>query len=191
VSEPLTRRSLLQIGAATTGTALIGAAAVAAAGPAGATPTARLFVHGVASGDPLPDSVILWTRVTPQATATPGSGRGPVVPVSWEMSADVSFRRIARSGAASAGPAADHTVKVDVRGLAPATTYWYRFRCQGVVSPVGRTRTAPADRADVPRLRMAVVSCANLQAGWFSAYRHLAARRDIDVVVHLGDYLYE
>jgi alkaline phosphatase D len=191
VIEPLSRRSLLQIGAATTGTALVGAAAVSAAGPAGATPSSPVFVHGVASGDPLPDSVILWTRVTPQPTATPGSGRGPVVSVVWEMAADPSFARIARSGSVSAGPAADHTVKVDVRGLAPATSYWYRFRCQGVVSPVARTRTAPADGAAVPRLRMAVVSCANLQAGWFSAYRHLAARRDLDVVVHLGDYLYE
>ena len=82
-------------------------------------------------------------------------------------------------------------MKVDARGLDPATTYWYRFRAQGTTSPAGRTRTAPAEDADVPRLRMAVVSCANMQAGWFTAYRHLAERRDLDLVVHLGDYFYE
>ena len=188
--EPLTRRSLLQIGAATTGTALVGAAAVAAAGPASAGGTPA-FVHGVASGDPLPDSVILWTRVTPRPGDGPGSGSGPVVPVTWEVATDAAFRRIVRSGTVRTGPDRDHTVKVDVGGLQPATGYWYRFRCAGAVSPAGRTRTAPAAGAVVSRLRMAVVSCANMQAGWFTAYRHLAARRDLDLVVHLGDYLYE
>ncbi|WP_209313688.1 alkaline phosphatase D family protein [Blastococcus sp. TF02A_35] len=186
----LTRRRALQLAAAT-GTGL---AAVAAAGPAAATPkhpSSPVFRHGVASGDPLPGSVLLWTRVTPSEAAAPGSGAGPDAEVSWEVAADAGFRRVVRRGVARTGRGRDHTVKVDAGGLSPATTYWYRFRCRGATSPVGRTRTAPAPGAAVPRLRMAVLSCANLQAGWFSAYRHLAARTDLDVVLHLGDYLYE
>lgn len=188
---PLSRRTALQL-AAVTGTGL---AAASVAGPAAATPPARsrpgVFGHGVASGDPLPDGVLLWTRVTPTAAATPGSGAGPQVDVAWQVATDPAFRRIVRRGTVTTGPARDHTVKVDVRGLSPATTYWYRFTFGGTTSPVGRTRTAPAPSARPARLRMAVVSCANLQAGWFTAYRHLAARTDLDLVVHLGDYLYE
>ena len=187
MNQPLTRRRALQLGAAT-GTGLVG---VALAGPAEAAPGRPSFLHGIASGDPLPDSVILWTRVTPEPAATPGSGTGPTVAVDWEIATDPRFARIVGSGTVAAGAAADHTVKVDAGGLAPATSYWYRFRCRGAVSPVGRTRTAPDPGAAVPRLRMAVVSCANLQAGWFTAYRHLAARTDLDLVLHLGDYLYE
>ncbi|NEK85146.1 alkaline phosphatase [Blastococcus saxobsidens] len=185
----LTRRRALQLATATGA----GLAAVAATGPASASPKASspVFRHGVASGDPLPGAVLLWTRVTPTPAATPGSGRGPAVDVGWEVATDPGFRRIVRRGTTSTGPARDHTVKVDAGGLSPATTYWYRFRCRGTASPVGRTRTAPAAEAPVARLRMAVVSCANLQAGWFTAYRHLAARGDLDLVVHLGDYLYE
>ena len=164
------------------------AGAAPARKPASALPR---FLHGVASGDPLPDAVVLWTRVTPRPGDDPGSGRGPVVEVTWEVSTDARFRRIVRSGTVSTGPDRDHSVKVDATGLASGTWYFYRFRCQGVTSPVARTRTAPALDAAVPRLRMAVVSCANWQAGWFSAYRHLAKRQDIDVVLHLGDYLYE
>jgi alkaline phosphatase D len=194
--QPFSRRRALQL-AAVTGAGL---AATAVAGTAGATgPAVRrapsavsgVFLHGVASGDPLPDAVILWTRVTPVATATPGSGVGPAVTVEWEIAEDDDFDRIVLHGEARTGPERDHTVKVDARGLDPATTYWYRFRTQGTTSPAGRTRTAPDADADVPRLRMAVVSCANMQAGWFTAYRHLAERRDLDLVVHLGDYFYE
>ena len=186
----LTRRRALQLAAA----AGAGLAAVTATGPASASPKAAassVFRHGVASGDPLPGAVLLWSRVTPDPAATPGSGAGPEVDVGWEVATDPGFRRVVRRGTSSTGPARDHTVKVDAVGLSPATTYWYRFRCRGATSPVGRTRTAPAADAPVARLRMAVVSCANLQAGWFTAYRQLAARDDLDLVVHLGDYLYE
>ncbi|CAL9349204.1 Phospholipase D [Streptomyces sp. enrichment culture] len=151
----------------------------------------EVFGHGVASGDPLPDAVVLWTRVTPTPEAQPGSGTGPTVPVRWEVAADREFRRVVRRGSATAGPQGDHTVKVDVDGLDAATTYWYRFVCEGRTSPVGRTRTAPAPGAAVSSLRFGVVSCANYMAGFFSAYRHLAARSDLDAVLHLGDYLYE
>jgi len=189
VTDALSRRSVLQLGAAATGSAVVGVAL--AASPASAAPATAVFAHGVASGDPLPDAVVLWTRVTPTAEATPGSGRGPVVDVIWEVALDPRFRRTVATGVVATGPERDHTVKVDADGLDPATSYWYRFRCQGRTSAVGRTRTAPAHGAPVKRLRMAVVSCSNLQAGWFTAYRHLAARTDIDVVLHLGDYLYE
>ena len=149
------------------------------------------FLHGVASGDPLPRAVVLWTRVTPTPDATPGSGRGPRVTVTWEVATDRRFRHVVRRGRTTTGPARDHTVKVDVTRLRPGTAYYFRFSAPGATSPVGRTRTAPARTATPDRLRFGVVSCANLQAGWFSAYRHLAARDDLDAVIHLGDYLYE
>lgn len=158
---------------------------------AAVTATAGTFQHGVASGDPLPAGVLLWTRVTPTPDAVPGSGLGPDVTVHWEIATDLRFRRVAARGQVRTGAWRDHTVKVDVAGLAPATTYWYRFRLGQQTSPVGRTRTAPAAGTAVPRVRMGVVSCANWQAGYFAAYRHLAARDDLDLVLHLGDYLYE
>lgn len=188
--SPFTRRDVLRAA----GTfALAGAAAGPQAIPAaGSVPASdSTFRHGVASGDPYPDGVLLWTRVTPTPESRPGSGIGPEVKVTWEVSGTPDFRRIAARGTALAGPGGDHTVKVEAAGLAAATTYWYRFKTGKDVSPVGRTRTAPAPGAAVDRLRMGVVSCANLQAGWFSSYRHLASQTDLDLVLHLGDYLYE
>jgi alkaline phosphatase D len=186
----LKRRDLLRAGgvlAAVAGTGLIGgtAAAMAFGG------TGEPFSHGIASGDPLPDGVLLWTRVTPIPDALPGSGLGPDVQVAWEVARDEAFTDVAASGEVTTGASRDHTVKVDVRGLAPDSWYWYRFRFGDTVSPAGRTRTAPAEGSAVDRLRMGVVSCANWQAGYFAAYRHLAERTDLDLVLHLGDYLYE
>ncbi len=187
------RRSL--IAASATGAAALAAGGptyAGAVGPARATSAAaRRFAHGVASGDPRPRAVVIWTRVTPTATATPGSGRGPQVRVAWEVALDPRFRRVVRRGAARTGPSADHTVKVDVTGLAPGRGYYYRFTHGGLRSPVGRTSTAPRPRARLRRLRLGVVSCANWQAGYFAAYRGLAERDDLDAVLHLGDYLYE
>lgn len=148
------------------------------------------FLHGVASGDPLPDGVVLWTRVTPTQAATPGSRRGPAVVVTWEVAADRAFRRIVARGRRRTGPARDHTVHVDVRGLRPGRTYWFRFRALGRTSRIGRTRTAPRPTSPRP-VRFAVMSCANYDWGYFGAYRHIAARNDLDAVLHLGDYLYE
>lgn len=177
-------------GAATLGAATLGTAAGSLA-TASATPVNAVFAHGVASGDPLPDSVLLWTRVTPTPDALPGSGAGPRVDLVWEVATDPGFATVVRSGTAGTGPDRDHTVKVDVTGLAPATTYHYRFRVGDAVSTVGTTRTAPATEAAVQRLRFGVVSCSNWQAGYFAAYRYLAERGDLDAVIHLGDYLYE
>jgi len=135
--------------------------------------------------------VVLWTRVTPTPDATPGSGQGPDVEVTWEIASDPAFAAVVASGAAATGPGRDHTVKVDAGGLAPATTYYYRFSLAGAVSAVGTTRTAPAADAAVSRLRFGVVSCSNWQHGYFAAYRYLAERGDLDAVLHLGDYVYE
>jgi alkaline phosphatase D len=185
----LPRRDVLRLGAAAGAALLVPTTAVRAT--AARSRQATAFRHGVASGDPLPDGVLLWTRVTPADDAAPGSGAGPAVDVRWEVARDSGFRRVVARGTSSTGPTRDHTVKVDVRGLAPATDYWYRFSLGGARSPVGRTRTAPAVGASQDRLRLGIVSCANYQAGYFSAYRHLAARDDLDAVLHLGDYLYE
>jgi alkaline phosphatase D len=152
---------------------------------------APAFLHGVASGDPLPDGVLLWTRVTPTPQAVPGSGEGPEVAVHWQIAEDPSFGTVVARGTTSARAASDHTVKVDVRGLRPATEYFFRFTSRGAHSPVGRTRTTPAHDDTAHAVRFGVVSCSNWEAGWFSAYRHLAARRDLDAVLHLGDYIYE
>ncbi|MFI7243800.1 alkaline phosphatase D family protein [Streptomyces qinglanensis] len=181
------RRAVVAAGAA--GAALLplaGAAPAASAADAGPS-----FVHGVASGDPLPDGVLLWTRVTPEPGAVPGSGRGAAVDVAWEVAADRGFTDRVAHGTVRAEAASDHTVKADVRGLRPATTYFFRFTAGGVHSPTGRTRTAPAEGAEVSNLRFGVVSCANYEGGWFASYRHLAARSDLDAVLHLGDYIYE
>jgi alkaline phosphatase D len=183
----LPRRTVLAAGAAgaTLAGTTLSSPAAARAGSDG------VFRHGIASGDPTPHSVLLWTRVTPTPESTPGSGKGPRVTVSWEVSRDPDFGRILRWGEAETAPWRDHTVKVDVDRLAPGRWYFYRFRCNGVTSRTGRTRTAPAADALPDHLRFGVVSCANWQAGWFSAYRGLAARDDLHAVLHLGDYLYE
>ncbi|MGO3327464.1 alkaline phosphatase D family protein [Gordonia sp. (in: high G+C Gram-positive bacteria)] len=192
VNSPVTftRRSF--IGVAGAGALAVGLPL--AAGPADAARSA--FRHGVASGDPLPGGVILWTRVTPTAEATPGSGRGGASDMVWEVAGSRSFGAVIASGTTTTDASRDHTVKVDVSGLRPATVYWYRFRvtggtAAGAVSPVGRTKTAPAAHADVARARFGVVSCSNWEAGYFSSYRFLADRTDLDAVVHLGDYIYE
>lgn len=137
-----------------------------------------VFGHGVASGDPLPDAVILWTRVDAESP----------VEVTWEIAKDAGFTRVVGRGSSTATAARDYTVKVDAKGLEPATTYYYRFGARGLLSPVGRTRTAPLVAS---RLRFAVVSCASLPHGFFHVYRAIAERPDIDAVLHLGDYIYE
>ncbi|ELS52524.1 alkaline phosphatase D family protein [Streptomyces viridochromogenes] len=184
------RRTVVKAAAATAGAAIV-AAPLAAAAPAGAAEAAPAFLHGVASGDPLPDGVLLWTRVTPTAEATPGSGLGPDIEVSWIVALDRELTNIVTKGSTTATAASDHTVKADIRGLEPATDYWFRFSADGTDSPVARTRTAPAASASVAGLRFGVVSCANWEGGYFSAYRHLAARGDLDAWLHLGDYIYE
>ncbi|MER6147028.1 alkaline phosphatase D family protein [Streptomyces hirsutus] len=182
------RRSVVKAAAAT---AILAAPLTAALPARAATAVAPAFLHGVASGDPLPDGVLLWTRVTPTPEAIPGSGLGPDTEVGWTVARDKAFTAVVAKGSTRITAATDHTVKADVRGLAPATDYWFRFSAGGTDSPVGRTRTAPAADAAVTGLRFGVVSCSNWEAGHFSSYRHLAARGDLDAWLHLGDYIYE
>ncbi|WP_343450722.1 alkaline phosphatase D family protein [Micromonospora oryzae] len=189
MTNTIDRRTLLRLAGASAGTAVLAGATLTGAAPAGAAGGA--FRHGVASGDPLPDGVLLWTRLTPTDEAQPGSGVGPEAEVTWQVAADPDFATVVAQGALTTGPARDHTVKVAVTGLAPATTWWYRFGYAGAWSATGRTMTAPPADADIDRLRLGVVSCANWEAGYFSAYRNLADRGEVNLVVHLGDYLYE
>ncbi|AKK06260.1 phosphodiesterase/alkaline phosphatase D [Corynebacterium mustelae] len=154
----------------------------------------QVFQHGVASGDPLATSVILWTRVTPTPDALPGSGRGENVDVHWEIAPDPSFSTIVAQGLTATSVETDHTVHIDPYGLKPATVYYYRFRALGQISPVGRTQTTPAPTSKVDQFRCAIASCASWESGFFAAYRDIAERAqrgELDVVVHLGDYIYE
>lgn len=142
--------------------------------------TDRVFRHGVASGDPLHDRVILWTRVT-----APGES----VPVRWVVARDPKLARVVARGEIQTGAERDYTVKVDATGLEPATTYYYRFEAGRGQSPIGRTRTLPL--GGVSRIRLGVASCSNYPFGYFNAYAALARRADLDAVLHLGDYIYE
>jgi alkaline phosphatase D len=143
------------------------------------TTTTLPFRHGVASGDPLRDRVILWTRVTADAA----------IDVQWLVATDPELTEIVAGGASRTSAERDFTVKVDVGGLEPGQTYYYAFDLGRERSPVGRTKTTPDGNVD--RVRLASVSCSNYPAGYFSVYRSLADRTDLDAVIHLGDYIYE
>lgn len=143
---------------------------------------ATLFEHGVASGDPATDRVILWTRVSP--SDSPAS-----VEVFYEVALDTAFTRRVAAGTTTTSAERDFTVKLDPTGLRPATTYYFRFKALGVTSPTGRTRTAP--EGSVAHLRLGMMSCSSYAHGYFHAYASMAERDDLDAVVHLGDYLYE
>lgn len=138
------------------------------------------FKHAVASGDPLPDAVILWTRLSDVSADTP---------VQWQMALDAAFAQVVASGTALSQASADYTVKVDATGLMPGTAYFYRFNSGGVTSPTGRTRTAPV--AAVASMRFAVVTCSDITRGLYNAYARVAELDDVQAVIHLGDYIYE
>lgn len=140
------------------------------------------FQHGVASGDPLQDRVILWTRLTPGREEKEYT-------VEWEVALDNEFKEKVTSGACTTSAERDYTVKVDVTGLYAGTTYFYRFRAGDTHSVTGKTKTLPAGA--VSEARLAVFSCANYPAGYFHVYAEVARREDIDAAVHLGDYIYE
>lgn len=150
------------------------------------------FTLGVASGDPDHQGVVLWTRLAPQPLAEDGLGGMPasLVPVRWEVAADEQFTRVVRRGETEALPQDAHSVHVEVDGLAPDTPYFYRFESRGHRSTAGRTRTAPAPDASRPSTRIGVVSCSSWDSGYFTAYR-LMADEHPDLVLHLGDYIYE
>lgn len=189
---PLPRRSLLALGAGAAGLPAFRPLAQAQGRRKG---TAALPDHpfslGVASGEPRPDSIVLWTRLAPQPLADDGFGGMPPrsVPVRWEIAEDEAMHRVVRRGTATARPELAHAVHVQVRGLRPGRVYWYRFSAGGHLSDVARTRTAPPPGATVP-LNLAFVSCQAWDAGFYTAYRHLPDQ-DLDAVVHLGDFIYE
>ncbi len=148
------------------------------------------FTLGIASGDPAPDGVVLWTRLAPRPLAEDGLGgmAGRPVDVDWQVAEDSLFRRSVQAGTATTQPGEAHSVHVELRGLAPDREYFYRFRSGVHLSLTGRTRTAPAPGSRAP-LQLAVSSCAHWEHGFFTAYRHMAEERP-DLILHLGDYIY-
>lgn len=148
------------------------------------------FSLGVASGDPTPDGMVLWTRLAPKPLDPDGGMRPEPVDVVWEVAADDAFQHIVKRGTAVALPQLAHAVHVEVEGLEPGRWYAYRFRCGDAESPIGRTRTMPAAAAAPEALRFAFASCQNYETGYFTAYRHMAEQSP-DLVFHLGDYIYE
>ena len=156
------------------------------------------FTLGVASGDPTPDGVVLWTRLAPEPLAADGSGgMDPErVRVRWRVARDHRMRHVVRDGVAVADPALAHSVHVEVHGLRPGRDYWYQFSVRGEESPTGHTRTAWSDedrdwhRDSSRRLRFAAASCQHFEQGFYNAYAHMA-NEDLDLVLHLGDYIYE
>jgi len=157
-----------------------------------ASPPEPPFTLGVASGDPLPDGVVLWTRLAPEPLDG-GGMPGRTVEVGWQVAHDERMTRVVAAGSAPARPRDAHAVHVEVAGLEPDRWYFYRFRTTGpraVASPVGRTRTAPAPGSALRRLRLALASCQDWQAGYWPAWAAVA-EEDLDLVVHVGDYIYE
>ena len=190
--DPLSRRGFLAL------SGLTGAAAAAAYGfstaPAWATPRFPTdpFTLGVASGDPTPDGVVLWTRLAPEPLAPDGLGGMPArtVEVLWQVATDPEMRDVIKAGAETATPELAHSVHPEVRGLLPGRDYWYRFRVGAETSPVGHTRTAPAP-GTARNVTFALASCQSLPGnGRYAAYRTMR-EEDLDLVVHVGDYTYE
>jgi alkaline phosphatase D len=174
----LDRRRLLQA---------LAACGFAAALPVRAQPVPRFaenpFKLGIASGYPRPDGMVLWTRLA--------GGFDPVaLAVRWEVAKEEQFKEVVAEGTAVASPEWAHSVHIETRGLEADRWYWYRFRAGDAVSPVGRTRTAPPSGSAPPRLRFSFASCQQYEQGWFTAYRHMV-QDDLDLVVFLGDYIYE
>ena len=177
------RRQFIRAFAASTAAAS-GSLALSACGGAGTAPVFASFEHGVASGDPLSDRVIIWTRATPSSNYD-----GRDFEITWQVAADEQFSKIVKSGSFVTNANRDFTVKVDVTGLNANTIYYYRFNFDSRVSPIGRTKTLPVGKVD--QVKLAVVTCSNYPAGYFHVYGEIAKLSDIDAVIHLGDYIYE
>lgn len=171
------------------GLPIVGCGNSGGTGPSVQTPPKSIgypFQLGIASGDPLPDGVVLWTRLVPQGQAMPSEP----VDVNWEISKDESFTKVVRKGTFTAKPEYAHSVHAEVEGLQPDQWYYYRFKMGEEISPTGRTKTTPAPGAAVDRFNFAFASCQNYPQGYYTAYDHLVDE-DIDVVFFLGDYIYE
>ncbi|MFC3980956.1 alkaline phosphatase D family protein [Streptosporangium jomthongense] len=188
------RRVFLSVAATGVGGLLLTGAGLTPTGNRTTSRTLRRdpFTLGIASGDPSPDGVVLWTRLAPDPLGPQGLGGMPArdVEVEWQVAADENFTRVLRNGVETARRERAHSVHVELDGLEPGREYFYRFRAEGHLSPAGRTRTAPAAEAAPSPLTLAVAACAHYEHGYYTAYRRLA-EQEPDLVVHLGDYMYE
>jgi alkaline phosphatase D len=187
-----TRRQVLLAGTAAIGAATVGGTGLAQATGAGRGVIRAPFQLGVASGDPLPDGVVLWTRLAPEPLTEDGFGGMPdrIVPVQWQVATDEKFTDVVAEGTEQTARESAHSVHVEVSGLRPGADYFYRFRVDGEISPAGRTRTAPAPGSRLDRFAFAFASCQHYAAGYYTAYQHMA-EEDLDLVAFLGDYIYE
>jgi alkaline phosphatase D len=180
----ITRREFGKLASAFAATCAIGRMGRAAGGN-------YAFTLGIASGQPMPDGFVLWTRLAVDPLAADGfGGMSEPVSVMWEVAADEGMRNVIRRGTADAQKGWAHSVHVEIAGLESSRPYWYRFTALGEQSPIGVARTAPAPDAKLASMRFAFASCANWQHGYYSAYRHMAAENP-DLVIFLGDYIYE
>ena len=183
------RRTFLGVSGASAAAVIFGAGPFTERAAARPKTSASMFSLGVASGDPLADGVVIWTRLAPE----PLEGGGMPdrkIPVRWEVAEDESFRKVARRGTTFARPELGHSVHVEVEGLRPAREYFYRFKAGPETSPLGRTKTAPEPGASLSQLTFAYASCQQYEHGYYTAYRRMA-EEDLDLVLHLGDYIYE
>lgn len=185
------RRHFFELSGLASVAAITGTAATAprAAHARRARFTSYPFTLGVTSGDPLPDGVVLWTRLAPEPLDGGGMPNA-TVDVHWQVAADEGFKLIVKQGVTQAEPDLAHSVHVEVSGLQPARDYYYRFQAGREISPVGRTRTAPLAGIEPATFSFAFASCQQYEHGYFTAYTHMADE-DIDLIVHLGDYIYE
>ncbi|AVI65097.1 alkaline phosphatase [Shewanella sp. WE21] len=181
MNRTVTRRDFLAMSAKGVGVAVISYGLMGCSDSNDDNSVPAQFLHGIASGDPAVDAVILWTRVTPESEGD--------VKVSWQVASDTAFSQLVTTGETVTNASRDYTVKIDARGLRAGQTYFYRFMTGDKTSVVGKTRTLP--EGDVSSVKLAVMSCANFPAGYFNVYELAAAQDDLDAVVHLGDYIYE
>lgn len=181
MNRTVTRRDFLAMSAKGVGVAVISYGLMGCSDSDDVQSVPAQFLHGIASGDPASDAVILWTRVTPESEGD--------VKVSWQVATDAAFAQLVTTGEMVTNANRDYTVKIDARGLRAGKNYFYRFMTGGKTSEVGKTCTLP--EGDVSSVKLAVMSCANFPAGYFNAYELAAAQDDLDAVVHLGDYIYE
>ncbi|MGV3723771.1 MAG: alkaline phosphatase D family protein, partial [Actinomycetota bacterium] len=184
----ISRRLFLSYVAALAGTPYLAEQAGAAQKPTAFA--SDPFTLGVASGDPDAAGMVLWTRLAPKPLDPDGGMPPAAVEVTWEVAEDEGMRKVVKSGTARAVSLLGPSVHVEVEGLQPDRWYWYRSRAGAAESPVGRTRTLPAPDAAPEQLRFAFASCQHYEAGLFTAYEYMA-KDELDLVVHLGDYIYE
>jgi alkaline phosphatase D len=185
-AAPLSRRAFLAAAAAAAGGTMLSCRS--AGGPL--LLPGYPFALGVASGDPAPDGVVLWTRLAPRPLEEGGGMPAGPVEVAWILAEDEQVTQGVRRGVAVALPELAHSVHVEVAGLDPGRPYWYRFQAAGAQSPLGRTRTLPSPSSLPERLRLGLASCQHWEQGLFTAYEHML-RENLDLVVHVGDYIYE